>query len=451
MEGTGLDALLADVVETTAQPYLVLTDGYRVEFANRAFYDCFRMRAEETAGVSLFALGQGQWDVPELRTLLEDILPTRREVTGFRLEHDFAAIGRRIMVVNARRIPDSRGRADMILLAISDVTEREREKNELIAASEFNEKLIDSIREMVLVLTPDFKVELANLPFHRCFQTSAQEVEERSLFEVGNGAWDIPELRELLETILPERETFDDLLIERDFERIGRRVMSLNARRMDQLPRILLAIRDLTEARAHEARQNTMVAELQHRVNNVLANVNALARLTHERSASLQEFRRAFDGRLFAMARTQDLLARGAEASADLGELARGTLDVAGAHEGLNFTLRGPVITLTMREAEVLGLVLHELATNASRHGALAGPAPGAAIDIEWSVGGADDGDMTLSWRERGVAIPERPAIGGFGTMILEESAPYMLGGTAAFALSPGGIEYTLSFRRRHA
>ncbi|NPV60100.1 MAG: PAS domain-containing protein [Actinobacteria bacterium] len=114
------------VVETVREPLVVLDPGLKVVKANRSFYRVFQVDAEETLGKPLYELGNRQWDIPELRRLLEDILPLNTSFEGFEVEHDFEHIGRRQMLLNARRIYRKGNRTETILLAIEDVTERRR-------------------------------------------------------------------------------------------------------------------------------------------------------------------------------------------------------------------------------------------------------------------------------------------------------------------------------------
>ncbi len=440
-----LDILLAAVAETTAQPFLVLTSDFRVEYANRAFYETFKVTEQETLDRPLLELGNRQWDIPELHALLGQVLPEHENVQDFRVQQDFETIGLRSMLLNARRIAGDERRPSMILLAITDVTDRERLENELIARVEFNEKLIDSVRDALLILTPDLKVVSANQPFYDMFQVSPDQTEGRYVYELGNRQWDIPKLRRLLEDILPKENSFDDYEIEHDFQRIGKRIMLVNARRLDHMPLILLAIRDLTEARYWESRQKIMVGELQHRVKNILANVVAVVKLMQRRTVVLDEFVEALEGRLYSLARTQELLVTGPCDAAKLHELIRLELLSVGATEDVNFNLDGPAITIPSRAAQVLGMVIHELATNAAKYGALTCDA--GNIDVRWSrTSDGVDAEMTLVWRERGVKISPPLNRKGFGTEVVERSAPYMLCGSASLTMNWDGVEYVLRF-----
>jgi two-component system CheB/CheR fusion protein len=114
------------IIATVREPLVILNAALRVVTANPSFYEAFRTSREETEGHSLFDIGNHQWNVPQLRTLLEEILPRKSVVERFEVEHAFEAIGRRTMLVNARRVLSANGRTDLILLAIDDVTEAKR-------------------------------------------------------------------------------------------------------------------------------------------------------------------------------------------------------------------------------------------------------------------------------------------------------------------------------------
>ena len=113
------------------EPLVVLDAELKVVKANYSFYQTFDVKPDETEGVLIYDLGNGQWDIPKLRKLLEEILPGNSAFHDFELEHDFETIGRKIMHLNARRIYTKSNKTQMILLAIEDVTEREYYKRNL--------------------------------------------------------------------------------------------------------------------------------------------------------------------------------------------------------------------------------------------------------------------------------------------------------------------------------
>ena len=115
-----------NIVETVREPLVVLDADLTVMSVNRSFCQTFEVTPEETEGRLIYELGDFQWDIPALRELLEDILPRKTTFDNFEVEHDFKKIGRRIMLLNARKIYRPTNQIELILLAIEDVTERKR-------------------------------------------------------------------------------------------------------------------------------------------------------------------------------------------------------------------------------------------------------------------------------------------------------------------------------------
>ena len=112
------------IVNTIPEPFLVLDARFRVMTANRSFYETFKVTPVQTEGRMLYSLGDGQWDISALRVLLETIIPDKVTMDSFEVEHDFPAIGRRIMLLNARKVIYEDSDDITILLAFQDVTER---------------------------------------------------------------------------------------------------------------------------------------------------------------------------------------------------------------------------------------------------------------------------------------------------------------------------------------
>jgi PAS domain S-box-containing protein len=113
-----------DVVETIREGLLVLEPDLTIRFANRSFCQTFAVTPEDTVGRKLYQLGDGQWDIPKLRTALETIISGRGTIEAFEVDHFFPSIGRRVMVLNARKVYRGGSKIQQILLAIEDVTAR---------------------------------------------------------------------------------------------------------------------------------------------------------------------------------------------------------------------------------------------------------------------------------------------------------------------------------------
>jgi signal transduction histidine kinase len=127
-----IETYAQNIVETVREPLLILDTTLRVRSANRAFCQVFQVSLEETENRLIYELGNGRWDIPDLRTLLEDIVPKSSVFNDFQLEHDFPAIGRRVMLLNARKLQAAH-HGELLLLVMEDVTERRRSEADLKA------------------------------------------------------------------------------------------------------------------------------------------------------------------------------------------------------------------------------------------------------------------------------------------------------------------------------
>lgn len=124
------------VVETVREPLVVLDQKLHIKSANRAFFRTFKLSKDEVYGKFIYAVNGGEWNIPELRKLLENILPNSSFFVDFEVRHDFERIGRKIMLLNARRVALEENKTELILLAIEDVTERkalEEQKDEFMS------------------------------------------------------------------------------------------------------------------------------------------------------------------------------------------------------------------------------------------------------------------------------------------------------------------------------
>lgn len=142
------------IVETVREPLIVLDQDLRVVSASRSFYETFRVAPEETEKEFIYNLGNRQWDIPALRELLEDILPQKSQFQDFEVEHNFETIGRRTMLLNAREIRRGDGARRLILLAISDNSERKRAAEALRESEQRLQRMVNVPR--VGVLTFDY-------------------------------------------------------------------------------------------------------------------------------------------------------------------------------------------------------------------------------------------------------------------------------------------------------
>ena len=140
---------------------------------------------------------------------------------------------------------------DGVVLTFTDITRLKHLGDQLQEALNYAQGIVETVREPLMVLNGDLKVQSANRSFYQTFQTTPPETEGRRIYDLGNGQWDIPRLRELLEEIIPQNAVFENFEVEHDFPGIGVRTMMLNARRLEARPGhpplILLALEDVTK------------------------------------------------------------------------------------------------------------------------------------------------------------------------------------------------------------
>ena len=197
---------------------------------------------------------------------------------------------------------------------------------------------------------------------------------------------------------------------------------------------------EIHDRKLSEQRQKLLLDELNHRVKNTLTVVQSLALQTFRSTSDPVNARKAFDGRLAALAAAHTLLTKSNWESADLHSLINEALQVCGEADD-RVAREGPALLLRPKQALSVALVLHELCTNALKHGALS--AAGGAVELSWRLIGGST--LELKWREHGGPIVLEPDARGFGTVLLERAVVHDLGGQAQIRFEPAGIKYVLA------
>ena len=195
---------------------------------------------------------------------------------------------------------------------------------------------------------------------------------------------------------------------------------------------------DITERKRVEEHQRTLLAELDHRVKNALATVSAVVSHTRQGSRSVTEFVTALDGRIRSMATTHELLSSHRWLGVSLAALVR--RELTPYDTGNNTEIGGPEVTLRAQAGQVVSMVLHELATNAAKHGALS--VQNGQVSVRWHsvLNGSADARIVMEWQENGAPTFRAPDTIGYGMEVIRDLIPYELGGRVDLTFPADGL-----------
>lgn len=198
------------------------------------------------------------------------------------------------------------------------------------------------------------------------------------------------------------------------------------------------------ERQAEQARQALLLAELDHRAKNMLAVVMSMAEQTARRADSVASFQEAFAARLSSLAQGYSLVTAGGWRTTSLEEIVRAVLQPYVAEANAQIEISGPPVVLPPKAALALTMILHELLSNATKHGALT--TPQGRIRVAWSFTAGPSRLIRLEWRETGLTDLVRPTRRGFGTRLIEASARRELRGDVEVTFAPAGVRYRFEF-----
>ena len=245
---------LNNLLESISIPLVMVDRDLRIRRFTRAMEPMLNLIPSDV-GRSITDL-QPQIELPDLRRLLLDAMEG-----GSRKPRDIRDAHGRWYSLRILPSVGPDGKADGAVLMLIDIDAAKR-------GLDFAEAIVETVREPLVILNQNLQVLKANKTFYEKFQTRREETEERLIYDLGNGQWNIPQLRELLEKVLPAHSTFRDFEVTHEFEHVGRKVMLLNASEIfnpnAQARTILLAIEDATDRKEAEEALKATNAELQH-------------------------------------------------------------------------------------------------------------------------------------------------------------------------------------------
>lgn len=408
------------------------------------------MTAEETIGRKIYELGDGQWDVLQLRRLLDEILPKERSVEAFEVDHDFPRVGRKIIDLSARKVYRLGKHVEHVLMTFYDVTTIVEEKLNAVRAATVTRTIVDTIRDPLVILDQQLRITTASRNFVTLFGDSEADVVGKRIDELKQGQWDIGALSSLLERVVPDDAPFDNFIVEDEFAGMGKRVFKLNARKIyvpgNHVTQLLLAFEDVTDAVAADRYKDMMATELAHRIKNSLAVISAFVAFEIRRAADpCVEGYQAMQNRISAVASLYDVIAQSS---------AFGPVDIdsylSGIGNNLRSSLLGPDSAIRVEvdaepfqigadHAVPIGLLVNELATNAVKY---AFPDGMGVITLGLRK---RDGVVTLSVDDNGIGLDKAAGDGGSGMGArFIDAFVKQIGGTLARASGPTGTSITV-------
>ena len=554
------------IINTVADPLVVLGADQRIQSGNRAFYAMFRASRDDTQGVSLYELGNGAFDLVPLRTQLNDVLAAGNEFKPIEINL-LLPEGQRTLILDARPLPLVGQLGRKLLLTFKDITVRKAAE----AANARLAAIVESSDDAILGTDLEGIITSWNSGAVRLFGYTERVMIGRSIMTLTSSDRHNEEVEILAQirrggridqyetvrrrrdgslvdislTVSPvkdaggkivgaskfardisERKKAQLTLAERDAQLalagkvalvgsyaydtsteimqisegyaaihgfpegtaeikrseclagvhpddIGRVEQSRSAAfracgreynveyrifrprgemrwvetrcfiayDSERHPQRVVGVSiDITERKRAEEQQRKLVAELDHRVKNVLATVQAVAGHTMDASRSMKHFVAALDGRIRSMGSTHELLSNRRWEGVPLARLVE--RELAPYTTASNIELGGPEVLLSAEAGQTMAMVLHELVTNAAKYGALS--VPSGRVSIRWRLshnGDASESDrLILKWREFGGPVVVAPSRSSFGLQVVRELIPYELGGAIDHVLHPDGV-----------
>jgi len=382
------------IVETVREPLLVLDADLKIISANRNFYRTFLVTPDETIGSFIYDLGNKQWDIPKLRELLETILPQKATFDNYEVEHDFSAIGRRIMLLNARQIQRVLGKERIILLAIEDITERKRLEDLLTESEERYRRLFETASDGIVLLEKrEGKITHANPATEKMLGYAKKECVGSKLQDIGVSL-DMGDFQTTMQNLNSSGIlNYNDVPVK---TKSGQHIYT-DIYLVDRARLVQCNIRDITDRKQVEEgihaslrEKEILLRELHHRVKNNMQVISGLLDLQARSNGNpeLIEMLDKSQSRIRSMALVHEQL----YASKDLARI-----DMIGYVRALSQELFQAYkidprkidlvvqtdgdVYVDINKAIPCGLILNELVSNALKH-AFSGDGPGELLII---------------------------------------------------------------------
>ena len=273
---------LLNLLRSVELPILMLQDDLRIRRFTPAAQRIFNLIGSDVG--RLFSDIRSNINIPDLESLIREAIDTPTV-----LEREVRDEAGRWYSLSIRPYKTTENQIDGAVLSLIDIDNLKRNAEQLRASRDYAEAIVETVRQPLIVLDEELRVKTANRSFYQMFRVSPAQTERQPFFELGNGQWNIPHLRQLLEEMLPNNNQFQDFeVVEHEFENIGAKTLLLNARELafaEEGRSILLAIEDMTQRQQLEAERTQLLVEQIARTEAEAANASKdqfISLLSHE-------------------------------------------------------------------------------------------------------------------------------------------------------------------------
>ena len=272
---------LLNLLKSVELPILMLQDDLRIRRFTPAARKIFNLIASDVG--RLFSDIRPNINIPDLESLIREAIDTPTI-----LEREVRDRAGRWYSLSIRPYKTTENQVDGAVLSLIDIDNLKRNAERLRASRDYAEAIVETVRQPLVVLDEELRVKIANRSFYQMFQISPAQTERQPFFELGNGQWNIPHLRQPLEEMLSNNNQFQDFELEHEFEKIGAKTLLLNARELvlaEEGRSILLAIEDITQRQQLEAERTQLLVEQIARTEAEAANASKdqfISTLSHE-------------------------------------------------------------------------------------------------------------------------------------------------------------------------
>jgi two-component system, chemotaxis family, CheB/CheR fusion protein len=431
--GAKVDAVTTDFIEILDAldlPIVVIRSDFIIAFFNQAAADELSLERSDI-GRSARTISVLS-DLPNLERWCERVISAKIPT-----QHDIRDADRSFVL---RIAPHKRsdGQISGTVLTFTNVTAFRASIDQAIYEREYTKAILNTVADPLVVLGADLHVQTANRAFYLMFRASREAIQGAPIDQLSNRALDVPHLLTQLKEMIADGRPLESFEIDCDVPEVGRRTLLLNACRFavaGPLARMaLLTFHDITAHKRAEERMLMLAHEVDHRAKNQLTILQAMVHFTQGETPGA--IKAAIDGRIRALSNAHTLLAQSHWTGADLRSLVKEELSTYCLEGTSRAVVHGCDLLLQPQSAQLIAMVLHELAANAVKYGAFSVPA--GRVRIGWLL--ADNGKLVLRWTEMDGPAVKPPVRQGFGTRLLDQVIHAQLNGETRFDWRAEGL-----------